>query len=166
MKRVVAWAGAAVVAVVLTGCSIESNPSTTSTVASVSESTPVTETLAVGAFTPTAGISGDLFVEAVGEDVVVRLSSFHGGGSQLRLFLTDSDDVKVGDCLPPEASTASVGGSPAGPTSTFALAKRTDVESGAVPRFSRGVLVRQRTDSDAVDCAEPVAPVALIEWSN
>ena len=32
--------------------------------------------------------------------------------------------------------------------------------------ISLGVLVRQRTDSDAVDCAEPVAAVAFIEWSN
>ena len=119
VKRVVAWAGAAVVAVVLTGCSIEPTPSTTSTVTSESGSTRATEPLAFGTFAPKAGISGDLFVEGVGEDVVGRLSSFHGGGSQLRLLLTDSDDVKVGGCLPPEASTASVEGSPAGPTSTL-----------------------------------------------
>lgn len=167
VKRVVVWAGAAVAAVVvLTGCSIGSTPTTTSTAVSVSGSTRATEPLAFGAFAPTSGISGDLFVEGVGEDVGVRLSSFDGGGSQLRLLLTDSEDVKVGGCLPPEASTASVGGSPAGPTSTFALAKRADVQSGAVPRFSRGTLVRQRTDADVVDCAEPVAAVALIEWSN
>jgi len=63
VKRVVAWAGAAVVAVVLTGCSIEPTPSTTSTVTSESGSTRATEPLAFGTFTPKAGISGDLFVE-------------------------------------------------------------------------------------------------------
>lgn len=168
VRRVVIWLGVVGLGVGLVGCSAQDAPAPRR-VASHSEGpsqSPATQPLAFGTFAPGAGISGDMFVEAAGADIVVRLSSFNTGGQALRLVLTDSTQVELATCVPSDANTASVGGTPAGPTSTFTLAKRAEFDKGAVPRFTSGVLLRQRTEADPTDCAEPVAAIAPLSWSE
>ncbi len=84
----------------------------------------------------------------------------------MRFVLTDSAQLAIASCIPGEARTASVGGTPAGPTSSFTLATRTDFDRGAVPRFTSGVVLRQRAEADTGDCDEPIAAIAPLTWSE
>lgn len=152
----------------LLGCSSGNEPLERSSAAAAHTGSPtaVDRPLAFGTFSPQGGISGDVFVEAMGADIVVRLASFHTEEAGVRLVLTDGDSLEVGGCISADAAVASVGGSPAGPTSTFAVAKRDDYERGALPRFIAGVLVRQHSAGDSADCAEPIAAIAPLSWSD
>lgn len=168
MRRVLVWLSVVGLGVGLAGCSVQGSPPPSPVSSQLESPTPSLETqsLAFGTFTPAAGISGDVFVEAAGPDIVVRLSSFNSGGHALRFVLTDSAQLALASCVPREASTASVGGTPAGPTSTFKLATRADFDRGTLPRFTSGVVLRQRTDTDTGDCDEPIAAIAPLSWSE
>lgn len=168
MRRVLVWLCVVGLGVGVAGCSAQGSPAPKAAVSRSASPTPTSaaQPLAFGTFTPATGISGDVFVEAAGPDIVVRLSSFNSGGQALRFVLTDSAQLELASCVPREAATARVGGTPAGPTSTFKLATQADYDRGAVPRFTSGVVLRQRTDADNGDCDEPIAAIAPLSWSE
>lgn len=124
---------------------------------------PASRELATGVFTPAEGVSGRVTVESLDGTLVLTLDSFRSGAEQLRLLLVDADPAALTSCVPDAAATASVGGTPAGPSSRFAFGPASGLGS-SVPRFGAVVVVRQHRDGDP-DCTEPIVAVAPLAWS-
>lgn len=154
-------------AMLLTGCSA-SGPVSRTEERSANSSTPApgssSRTLAAGTFTPTHGVSGDVSIESSAGTLSLTLTSFQSGGVQTRLLLVDADAESLGSCAPDTAKSASVGGTPAGPKSSFPFASESELGS-AVPRFRSVVLVRQHGDGDG-ECTEPIVAIAPLQWSG
>lgn len=136
--------------------------STTGTSASAEAAS---QPLAYGTFTPANGVSGNASIERADDALTLTLNSFHNGGPTARLVLVDVDPVQLADCIPGDAKTASVGGTPAEPKSVFRFASAADFAGGVVPKFRAAVLVRQATEGET-GCTEPVLAVAPLTWST
>jgi hypothetical protein len=165
-KRVVAVTASMLILVAATGCTGSSpaaDDDTSSATATATATVPPQKTLAYGAFAPANGVSGTVTVAQVDDTVTVTLDSFRDGGHPSRLLLVDAAADGIGSCIPDAVATASVGGSPAGPTSSFPLASADDMISGMVPEFRSAVLVRSHQEGDP-ECVEPVVAVAALQW--
>ncbi|WP_431279186.1 hypothetical protein [Leifsonia poae] len=110
-------------------------------------------------------MSGDVTVERDSDDLRVIVDSFHAGGNQTRLLLVDAGAEQLIACIPESVATASVGGIPAEPKSSFPFASASDFDTAQVPHFKSVVLVRQRVDGDP-ECIEPIVSVAPLAWSD
>lgn len=123
------------------------------------------EPLAYGWFAPANGVSGNASIERAADALTVTLNSFSNGGPTARLVLVDAAPEQLAECIPADAVTASVSGTPTGPKSSFPFASVADFDAGAVPRFRTVILVRQATEGET-GCAEPVLAVAPLTWAD
>lgn len=154
-------------ALTLAGCTSTDSPPASTDTTTVAEDSSVEEPigLARGTFVSTHGVKGDVTVEQTANLVSVRLTSYSSGGNQLRLQFVDVPVDALSECVPESATTASVGGTPAGPSSSFRVGDVSSFGEAGPQKFTAVVLLGQNV-GEGTTCVEPVLAVAPLKWSE